>query len=265
MTAPRDVVIPAGGRIPESYARLIGTPHRALAPVGPDRRPVMQIVVDALRASGQVRHIIGVAAAPVADAISGVDGWQPAGDSGPANILRGLAALEAPDMPALVCTSDLPLLTAQDVQDFVGRCLPEADLTLGLVSAEAYLSAFPQSPPSEWVALSDAGPVTMGGLFGLRPALLLRHEALLASVFESRKSQARMARLLGPRLLWQWATKTLTLRALVARGEMILGGRAQVLRDAPPRLSFDIDTEDDYTYADTYFQQSGRPGTGHPP
>ena len=264
MTALRDVVIPAGGTIPEGYARALGTPHRALAPVGPDRTPVMQVVVEALRASGVVRHIVGVAAAPVVAAISGVDQWREAGESGPGNILRGLAALDDSDAPSLVCTSDLPLLTRLDVQGFVARCEPGADVTLGIVGASAYESAFRQAPPSEWVALRDAGPVTLGCLFGLRPRLLLEREALLTGVFESRKSQWRMARLLGPRLLWQWATRALTLGALAARGETILGGHAQILRDVSPRLAFDIDTEDDYTYADTYLRQSDRPGGARP-
>lgn len=263
MTDRRDVVIPAGGSISENYARIVGTQYRALAPVGPERRPVMQIVVDALRASGSVGRIVGVAAGPVAAAIDDVDLWLPAAAGGPANILRGLAALEDAGAPALVCASDLPLMTPEAVAAFVSPCRADVDVTLGMVSGPVYEAAFPDAPPSQWVELRDAGPVTLGGLFGLRPAFWLRQEPMLTSVFESRKSQWRMARLLGPRLLWQWAARKLTLQALVARGETLLGGRAQVLRDVSPRLAFDIDTEDDYTYADTRFGQFRRSGAPH--
>lgn len=264
MTELRDVVIPAGGYIPDEYARIIGTPFRALAPIGPERHPVMQIVVNALRASGMVRRIIGVAAEPVAAAIGNVDQWLAAGESGANNILRGLAAFEDSNASALVCASDLPLIMPEDVSAFVSQCRTDVDVTLGIVRAAAYEAAFLGAPPSQWVALRDAGPVTLGCLFGIRPALLINQQALLTSVFESRKSQWRMARLLGPRLLWQWGTKRLTLQALVARGETILGGRAQILRNAPPRLSFDIDTADDYTYADTSLRQPGRAGAARP-
>jgi GTP:adenosylcobinamide-phosphate guanylyltransferase len=255
MSELRDVVIPAGGSIPEAYAHAAGTPYRALAPLGPERRPVLQIVVDALRSSGTIRRIVCVAAPPVTATINGVDHWLPAGERGTENILRGLSALADPEAPAMVCTSDLPLLTPQDVHDFVSQCETDVDVTLGLVSASAYETAFRGAPPSQWVTLHDVGPVTMAGLFGIRPAILLRQEALLASVFESRKSQLRMIRLLGPRLIWQWATKTLTLQTLVTRGEKILGGRTQILRHVPPRLSFDIDTQDDYAYADTCLRE----------
>jgi hypothetical protein len=260
----RDVVVPAGGQISKSYAAMIGTPCRALAPLGPDRTPVMQVVVDALRASGAVRRIVGVAAEAVADRITGVDLWLPAGDSGPANIWSGLAALESPETPALVCTSDLPRLTADAVREFTAVCEAEADITIGLVRAAAYEEAFLGAPPSQWVWLRDAGPVTLGGLFQIRPALLARNPGRLKSVMDARKSQFRTAHLLGPRCLWAWATKSLTLQALTARGETVLEGRVQVVQDCSPVLAFDIDTEDDYTYSDTRFQNQRDAGAERP-
>lgn len=242
-----DAVIPAGGTIPEDFAQRIGTPHRALAPVGPDGRPVMQIVVDALRDSGTVSRIIGVAA-PVAQRITDVDVWLPAGDSGPANILRGLAEAEQ-NAPALVCASDLPLMTAGSVTQFVAACGTEAGIAVGLVKADALNAMFPDAPPSEFVPLRDAGPVTMGSLFQIRPDALARNRGLLENAFAARKSQWRMAGLLGPRLVWQFAAKSLTLTAIAARAQHVLGCRIEVVLDTPPELAYDMDTADDYAYA----------------
>ena len=256
-----DVVIPAGGVIDEEYARKIGTPIRALAPLGTAATPVMQRVVDALRGCGRVRKIIGVGDGTVAASVIGVDSWLPAGPSGPLNILRGLAALEDAQAPALVCTSDLPLVTSDAVRLFIDGCRADADIAVGTVGAKAYDAVFAGAPVSEWVHLRDAGPCTLCGLFQVRPVLLQRHEAMLSRVFSARKSQLKMARLLGPHLLWLWATRALTLRALVQRGEAILDCRVQVQRDVPPELAFDIDTTEDYVYADTRIrnQESGRP------
>ncbi len=64
-----------------------------------------------------------------------------------------------------------------------------------------------------------------------------------------------MAGLLGPRLLWGWATRTLNLQMLTARAEHLLGGPVQVVTDTSPLLAYDIDTADDYTYAQTRLQQ----------
>lgn len=250
-----DVVIPAGGTISAEYAQIIGTPFRALAPLGPERRPVLQLVVDALRQSGVVRQIVGLAPDGVRERITDVDAWLTAGGSGPDNIRRGLATLERPDQLALICTSDLPLMTPEAVRGFVSRCDADADVQIGLVRAAAYEAAFAGAPPSQWVRLRDAGPVTVGCLFGVRPALLQRRQALLDQVFSARKSQAGMVRLLGPRLLWQWAAKSLTLAAIQTRGEAVFGCRARVQQDVDPVLAFDIDDASDYAFADARLQE----------
>jgi hypothetical protein len=257
----RDVVIPAGGSIDEGYARAIGSPFRALAPLGPDRVPVLQHVVDTLRASGAAGRIIVVAPSPVADVIEGVDEWLLAGDSGPANIRAGLARA-TPGRAALVCASDLPLMTPKGVADFCVRCRPNAQIAVGMVAAEDYNRAFPDAPPSEFVRLADAGEVTLGGLFLIHPDLLARHDALLRRLFAGRKDQWRMAGVLGPRLLWQWATKTLRLETVTRRAETISGTPVDVVSETDPTLAYDIDTEDDYTYAQSRFGQPTRPPRG---
>lgn len=247
-----DVVIPAGGTIDADYAALIGTPHRPLAPLGRERRPILQHVINELRGSGSVRRVIAVAPEAVQQAVSGVDQWLTAGTNGAENIRAGLAAAD-PDAPALVCASDLPLLTAESVSDFLLRCRPEAQIAAGLVRAEAYNQMFPDAPPSQFVRLTDTGPVTMSGLFLVHPQLLTRQAALFETLFAARKAQWRMARLLGPRLLWGWATHRLSLYDITTRAETLLAAPVQVILDISPVLAYDTDTADDYTYANFRF------------
>lgn len=243
-----DAVIPAGGEIDAAYAAAIGSPHRALAPFGPKKTLVLQHVVDTLRAAGGIERIVCVAPDTVAQAVRGVDWWLPAGENGPANIRAGLAQA-TPGRAAVVCASDLPLLTISGVRDFLFAARPEAQVVAGLVRAEEYIRAYPDAPPSEFVRLQDAGEVTLGGLFIVQPDLLLRREALFRRIFGARKDQWRMAGLLGPRLLWQFATRTLALRDICRRAEYLLGGTVQIVQNTAPALAHDIDTQDDYTYA----------------
>lgn len=249
-----DAVIPAGGTIDTAYAKAIGSQHRALAPFGRDHKPLLQHIVDALRGSGKIRRIICVAPEAIFPRIDGVDLWKPAGGSGPDNIRAGLAEAD-PSAQALICTSDLPFLTPESVRDFLNACCRDAEIAVGVVGAEDYLWVFRDAPPSEFVRLSDAGQVTLGGLFLVRPELLTRQEKLFQQIFAGRKDQWRMAGLLGPRLLWQFATKTLCLRDIVSRAEGLLGGTVQVIPNTKPSLAYDIDTLDDYTYARTYFTE----------
>ena len=248
-----DIVIPAGGVIDAGYAEAIGSPWRALAPLGPERRPVLQCVIDALRETALTRRIVVVAPPAVQESITGVDLWLPAGESGAQNILAGLAEADA-DRLALVCPSDLPLLTAGSVTEFLNLCRPDAEVAVGLVRANAYHTLFPGAPPSQFTVLADIGPVTLGSVFIVHPGLITRKAALLDRLFEGRKSQCQTAKLLGPRLLWGWATKSLTLPMITARAEGLTGGKVQIVSEVSPLLAYDIDTLDDYTYASLYLK-----------
>jgi GTP:adenosylcobinamide-phosphate guanylyltransferase len=252
---PWDVVIPAGGTIDEEFARRIGGPHRALAPCGPDETPVLQIVVDALRASGRAGRIIAVAPDAVRDSITGVDCWLPSGPGGVENMINGLREAD-PGRPAMICASDLPLLTPEAVADFYCRSAPDAQIGAGLITAAEYNAAYPDAPVSTWVPLRDTGPATIGCLFRIRPSLLAENQALIDSLFAARKSQWRMARLLGPRLIGQFLTRRLTLAGLVLHMERILGYHPDIVRNVSPALAYDIDTVADFEYAHGRLRQN---------
>ena len=248
-----DIVIPAGGEIDAKFAERIGSPYRALAPLGPNRTPLLQHVVNTLRDAVPDARVICVAPEAVAHAVAGVDVWLPAGESGPENMRLGLSQARQ-DRPALLCASDLPLMTVRGIQKFVAACQSEAQVTVGLVRAGDYHRAFPGAPPSEFTALPETGPITLGGLFQLQPDLLTRQSKLFDKLFNVRKSPWQIAGIAGPRLLWQLATRTLTLAAVVHRAEYLLGGSVQVVPDTDPTLAYDTDTFDDYTDAETRFR-----------
>ena len=247
-----DIVIPAGGEIDRNFAEHIGSPYRALAPFGPNKTPLLQITVSVLREAVPDAKVICVAPDAVREAIIGVDLWLTASASGPENMRLGLSHARQ-DRPALLCASDLPLMTMQSVQKFVAACRPDAQVTAGLVRASDYEAAFPGAPPSEFTDLPETGPVTLGGLFQVQPDLLTRQSKLFDKLFNARKSPWHVAGIAGPRLLWQLVTKTLTLAAVVSRAELLLGGLVQVVPNTDPSLAYDTDTLDDYTYAETRF------------
>ncbi len=247
-----DIVIPAGGEIDAKFAERIGSPYRTLAPLGPNKTPLLQVIVNTLRGAVPDAKIICVAPDAVRQAVTGVDVWLPAGASGPENMRLGLSQARR-DRPALVCASDLPLITAASVQKFVAACRRDAQVTVGLVRASDYETAFPNAPPSEFTALPETGLITLGGLFQLQPDLLTRQSQLFDKLFHARKSPWQVAGIAGPRLLWQLATKALTLSAITHRAEYLLGGPVQTVPNTDPTLAYDTDTLDDYTYAETRF------------
>ncbi len=251
-----DAVIPAGGTIDGEYRERAGTHLRALAPIGKDKRPVLQIVVDALRNGGRVGNIIVVGDPSLNSVVNGVDCWMPeAGPdetaelgAGPANVLRGLSELP-PDRPALVCTSDLPFLTSEAVAAFLGSIDRSVGMSAGLVPARMYEERYPGAPPSQYVQLRETGPIAMGCLFHVVPSALLANAGSLNRAFAARKSQFGSAKLLGLRLVCQYAMGRLSLVSVQRRIEDILRCRVGVATDAMPELAFDIDTVEDYSYA----------------
>jgi len=250
-----DVVIPAGGLIDGEFAAAAGTTIRALAPAGAGRRPVLQVVVAALRESNKVGKIVVVGPEELRSRVEGVDQWlgepvQEAGQitGGPANILAGLKELDSA-RTALVCTSDLPFLTADAVAGFVDRIDRAVDIGAGVVSADAYNGRFPDAPPSEYVRLADVGPSTIACIFAVRPGAILGKMELVSSAFEARKSQWGLVRLLGPRLLWEFATKRMSARSICNRLERLLDCRIGLVENAAPETAFDIDTIEDYRYS----------------
>lgn len=243
-----NVIIPAGGSIDSDYRKRIGVDVRALAPFGPDRVPVIQIVVDMLRNSPYTGKITIVGNEALQSAITDIDDWLPSTGNGIGNIIAGIENYKH-DTHVLICASDLPLITVPNVDDFIRRIPSDVDLAAGIVTAASYNSKFYDASPSEFVTLREIGPVTMGGLFYINPSVLLRNEARIKEVFEARKSQWKMASLLGPALILQYITRRMRLKSIKERIEHLLKCKIGIVADIAPELAFDIDTADDYTYA----------------
>jgi len=240
------VVIPAGGTIDGSFSEAAGTPIRCLAPIS--SQPVLQRVVRALKATGAISTVVAAAPAEVHAEIVGVDLWAQSGKLGTDSIRNGLNCLDNWDR-VLICTSDLPFLTSESIMDFIDRSDPEADISMGLVSAADYNSSFPNSPESIYVSLRETGPITIGCLFILSKTGLERIDPWLDRLFNARKNLFQSAMLLGPAILGQLVVKRLSLHSLQQRAKGLIGIDIDVVVGVSARLAFDIDTVEDYDYA----------------
>jgi len=244
-----DVVLPAGGRIHGNFAAAAGTEVKALIRLGSST--VLRRTIDCVRSTGRAGRIvvIGPEEALEEGRSAGADLTATEGDTGPANILRGLDALatetEAPR--TLVLTTDLPFLTADAITAFMDACPAAADLAVAVVRREDYEGRFPGSA-NTYVRLRN-GEFTLGCAFLLNGAVLRANRTRIEQVFQARKSQFGMARLLGLPMVIRFLTRRLTLPHVIDRcGELLHCSGAAVL-DAAPEIAFDIDREEDFHYA----------------
>ncbi len=245
-----DAILPAGGTIDPDFAKEVGTDVKALIKFGDET--ILERTLRVLKESGQVGRtvVIGGETLRNSEAAKKADVLLPEGKSGPDNILRGLTALlESPNPPdkVLVVTTDLPFLTPQIVNDFIAACPTDKDICVPLVSKSQYQARFPNSTAT-FVPLKD-DVWTTGCIYLMDVKALAGARVHMEKIFANRKSKLGMARLLGPGFLIKFLMKSLTVRDVEQKIQVLLGCSGAAVRNTPPELAYDIDFMDDYEYA----------------
>ena len=235
-------VITAGGRVDGDFAAAIGSPIKALAPLG--GATLLDRSIDAARGAGVARIAVVGGSEVRAHCDARVEKVIDAAENGGENILRALDAW--PGEPLLFLTSDIPFVEAGALRGFLERSAAYA-ITMPLAAAHAYATRFPGAP-EHTVALGGER-VANGNTFYLAPAAIDPVRSWATRFFAARKSLIGMAVLLGPALLLRFATRSLTLGAIERKASRTLGVSAAAIRDADPGLCYDVDTLDDYRYA----------------
>jgi GTP:adenosylcobinamide-phosphate guanylyltransferase len=245
-----DAVLPAGGRITGEFAAQAGTEIKALIQMGGET--LLARLIRALRETGRVERII-VIGAP--DALMeaqqcGADVLLPAKPTGTENILSGLEAVSKGRM-GLVMPTDLPFVTPQSIVSVLDAGSPDADILVPVVRRTDFETAFPDVS-SLYVPLRE-GEMTLGCAFRLDPQAILRNKASLDRIFNARKSNLAMVKLLGVGFVLRYASKTLSVRHIEKRCQAILRCRGEAVVGAPPVLAYDIDTPEDWAFACRHF------------
>ena len=236
-------VITAGGQVSADFARAIGTPFKALAPLG--ARRLIDPAIDAARAIG-VARIAVVAPPPVAAYCSArVDCIVDAAPRGTENIRRALGAFT--DAERLIfLSSDLPFIDGPSLAAFVARSR-DAALTMALAPYAAYEAEFPGAP--EHCVILGGERYANGSAFVIDRSAFAALDRIAGRFFEARKSLARLAVLLGPALCVRFMLRRLRLGDIEARAQRVLGVASRGVLDAAPGLCYDVDTIADWVYA----------------
>jgi len=167
-----DAILPAGGRIDGEFAAEAGVGVKALIEIS--GRTVLESTIEALRATNRVRRAVVVGPSEITEhACAGcADAVLPeGGDSGPANILKGIQWLREADGGSadkvLILATDLPFLTPEAICAFIDSCPAGTDICAPLVTKTAFETCYPGSQ-NFYVALAD-GHWTIGCGFVVNP------------------------------------------------------------------------------------------------
>ena len=237
-------VITAGAPIDGEYARLAGTPLKALAPIG--ETTMLARTLEVLGAIG-VDAIAVVGNAEIARACGdrAVRMINDAG-TGSGNVRAALEAWPEDGEPLLYLTCDMPFIDAAALREYVERS-PRGALTMPLAEHDAFVRRFPDAPP---FGITLAGErVVNGGAFLIPPGARARILTFAMRLFDARKAPWQMASIAGLPLLLRFACGRLSVAALEVRARMVLGVAVVAVRGCAPELGYDADTAQEYRYA----------------
>lgn len=253
-----DVLLPAGGRINDAWAKNAGAEVKTLLKFGGET--MLQRTIRVLRETENIGRIVVIGPAELREAAQDADVLIDEGASGPDNIFRGLAWLQEnptdrvldvgktqSDARVLLMTTDLPFVTSAAISHFLDSCPRDAEICIPIVEKAPFEARFPNSP-NFWVPLNGQN-WTLACAFLLHVESMKRSRTHIEAIFAARKSQFQMAKLLGVPFIARLFLKKLTIAHIQNRCEKVLGCRGAVIENAAPELAFDIDDETEYLYA----------------
>lgn len=237
-----DAVVLAGAPNDGPLQEVSDLPYEALIPMA--GRPMVCYVVDALEEAPQIGRIVVVGPQEVRSVLRSSTEMVVSAGSLVDNIQAGLAYL-APTRPVLVVTSDIPLITAEAIEDFIHRCKQvEADLYYPIVSKEVNELHYPKVQRT-YVTLKD-GTFTGGNMVLLQPEILAKCEEIISRAVGMRKKPVQLSRMLGLRFIIRYLLKRLEMAEIEDRAGMILGFSGKGIVSPYPEVGIDVDKPSDY-------------------
>ncbi|MCL5407438.1 MAG: nucleotidyltransferase family protein [Patescibacteria group bacterium] len=239
-------VILAGGVIAGSE-ELGDVKHWALALI--DNKPMIHYVAKALREAG-IEDIVIVGAwtegsTSYEDCRTVVGGWRHID-----NIEVGLK--EVKNNTVLLCTCDIPALTAEAVRDFIKSCetYPELEVGYPISRLEDCQERFPEMDRTA-VKMRE-GEFTGGNIFWFDRLKVLGKLDYIRGIIELKKKPFSLIRKFGLGFTLAFIaskflgiTRYLTIERLENKGSEILGLKVKAVL-ADPSIASDIDTLEQY-------------------
>ncbi len=222
-------------------------------------RPMIEWVVDALRASSSIGEIAVVVptSEDLGEWTAKVDHIVVSPNDFIDNAIAG-ASVFGNERHVLGATGDLPALTPAAIDDYVRRSLEAgAEFSYPLVRAEDMEAQFPGAQRT-YVKVAG-GPVTGGNMVLMSADLLRRNRDIGQRLFETRKSPVAMARVIGIPFIFKYITGRLRVDDVEAKMAQLLGAKCAAIYTTHASIGADVDKPIDVVVAERvlYARSSG--------
>jgi len=235
-----DALVLAGGGKAEPLTEQEGVSNKAFIMI--NNRPLLSYILQALEEAPSVDRI--VAMGPQKDLeILRQEGYNieilPEQESMLDNVAAGLEALDQ-DRLSLVVTSDIPLLTAKVVEEFIRLCAPfEHDFYYPILSRETCQGSFPETERT-YVRLRE-GYITGGNIGLVNPRWFSDNRDRLEMFISYRKKPLKLLKILPPALIIKYLFKSLSVNDLEHFLSRLLRFRAKAVACDCVEIGVDVD------------------------
>jgi molybdopterin-guanine dinucleotide biosynthesis protein A len=228
------IVLAGGGR---EAGLPPGLPNKAFIEIA--GRPLVGHVVDALRRAQGVGRVAAVGPAELRSVLPRDVTLVPDAGEIMDNVTRAVELLRASSM-TLAAASDLPLLSAPAIEEFLTICEQQrADFFYPIVPKEAVTSRFP-TVRKTYVTLAE-GTFCGSGVMLFNAQVLDRVKPFVERIIAARKKPWQMAQMFGWSIIMKFFAGTLSIDEVVTRATEIVGIVVKPIIVARPELALDID------------------------
>ena len=235
-----DVVVLAGGAIPESLRDQVKAQERALIEIG--EKTCLSRVLESLSGVPQLERIFVVTTPQALKTLpDGIEGL-PSGAKMTENLMLGARAATSDQI--LIVTGDLPLVSAQTWREFLeGIKQRDLEAAFPILRRETCEKAFPDAKRT--YATLREGTFTGGNAFLLPKNRLEALQSLIETAYNARKNPLQLAGMLGAGFLVKLLGKRLQVAEVEAKMSSLLGCRGGAIEMNDATIAFDIDKPSD--------------------
>lgn len=237
-----DALVLAGGKV-EGFDIENRPPVKALLDIG--GRPMIEYVLDALSNSTNIGKIVVLTPKKIED-----ENWAALADkiiytedTITANITKGLDYL-GPDGNFLLVSSDIPLLTAKIIDDFIKDASKiDAAVYYPIVSKKVVEAQFPKSKRTYFFI--EDGAYTGGNIILINKIAFLKNRERAEQIFANRKRPLKMIRVIGLSTIIRFLLKRIKMEEIEAKASLILASKTRVIITDHAEVGVDIDRQED--------------------
>jgi len=159
------------------------------------------------------------------------------------NIENGLKYFNS-DESVLILTSDIPLITANAIDEFLRICIKRnADVAYPIITKEKIMKKYPETERT-YIKMKE-GLICGGNITLLKPEVFFRNKSLINDLFENRKNIQKYVKILGFVFIIKFIFKTLTFKDIEKRISEIVGYHSIAVNVSFPEIMIDLDKVSD--------------------